>query len=337
MSQWVRSESLRGFGQLVTELGGDGKALMLECGIQPDVLHQDGIMISYRKFIALLEAAAQKLGCGDFGMRFSLRQDFSILGPIALAAQQGHLLEDALKRVVSYIHVYSPGISIGVSQLPSKAHFLLTFDILLKPLPMARQANELSIALAMQIIGMLSEGRSRPVKLMLPHGPAGDSILYRRIFKCPVQFHQGVVGIVLNKSDLSLPISQGSGVIGEVAHQYLQSHYLAKEFTLEQKVEALVKPLLMVDQCRNEIIADSLGLHIRQMHRLLQEQGSSYVLIKDRVRKQLAQVYLKQQALSLRQIASLLGYAEQSAFSRSCRRWFDLSPREYRKGLLSES
>ena len=333
MAQWARSESLRGFGALVAELGGDGEALMLKNGIQPEVLSEDGIMISYRKFIALLEDTADQLNCSDFGMRFSLRQDFSILGAIALAAQQGDDLGDALKRVVDYIHVYSPGISIGVSHLPDNAHFLLTFDILLRPLPQARQANELSIALAMQIIAMLSAGLSKPLRLMLPHDLIQDSILYRRIFKCPVEFHQSVVGLVMRKEDLRLPISAGSGAMGEVAHQYLQSHYLAKEFTLEQKVESLVKPLLMVDQCTNEIVARTLGVHIRQLHRCLHEQGTSYVLIKDQVRKQLAQVYLAQKVLSLRQVASLLGYAEQSAFTRSCRRWFDVSPREFRKAL----
>ena len=333
MAQWVRSESLRGFGQLVADLGGDGEALMLKNGIQPEVLNQDGIMISYRKFIALLEDAAEQLHCSDFGLRFSLRQDFSILGAIALAAQQGAYLEDALKRVVDYIHVYSPGISIGVSQLPDNTVFLFTFDILLKPLPQARQANELSIALAMQIITMLSAGLSRPLKVMLPHELIQDSILYRRIFKCPVEFHQSVVGLVLKLSDLRIPISGGTGAIGEVAHHYLQSHYLAKEFTLVQQVESLVKPLLMVDQCTNEIVASTLGIHIRQLHRRLQEQGTSYVLIKDQVRRQLALVYLRQDVLSLRQVASLLGYAEQSAFTRSCRRWFDVSPRVFRKAL----
>ncbi len=333
MGQWVRSESLRGFGRLVAELGGDGESLMLEHGILPEVLEQDGIMISYRSFIALLEDTALQLDCPDFGMRFSLRQDFSILGPIALAAQQGRRLEDALKRVVDYIHVYSPGISIGVSHLPDNVHFILTFDILLKPLPVARQANELSIALAMQIISILSAGKGKPLKLMLPHGPIHDAVLYRRIFKCPVEFHQSVVGLVLKKSDLHLPIFEGSGALGEVAHQYLQSHYLAKEFSLEQKVEALIKPLLMVDQCSNEIVAHTLGVHIRQLHRCLKEQNTSYVLIKDRVRMQLAKVYLNQKVLSLRQVASLLGYAEQSAFSRSCQRWFGKSPREFRKSL----
>ncbi len=330
MTQWVRSESLRGYKQLVSELGGDGESLILASGLAVDVIETDGLMISYRKFVSLLEDTAVKLNCSDFGLRFSLRQDFTILGPIALAAQQGDILEQALQRVVNYIHVYSPGISIGVSELPNRDHFLLTFDILLKPMPLARQANELSIALAAQILAMLSGGHSEVVKLLLPHGMLNSSVLYKRIFKCPIEFHQGVAGLVLNKTDLKLPVAGGTGELGRVALSYLQSHYLAKEFSLVQKVEALIKPLLMVDQCTNETIANTLNMQVRQLHRSLHSQGTNFVKIKDRVRKFLAEGYLQQEVLNLGQIAGLLGYAEQSAFSRSCQRWFQASPRQIR-------
>ncbi|MEH6344460.1 MAG: AraC family transcriptional regulator ligand-binding domain-containing protein [Bermanella sp.] len=330
MTQWVRSESLRGYKQLVSELGGDGEKLIQANGLALDVIETDGLMIPYRKFVSLLEDTAVQLDCSDFGMRFSLRQDFSILGPIALAAQQGDVLEQALQRVVNYIHVYSPGISIGVSELPDRSHFLLTFDILLKPMPLARQANELSIALAAQIVAMLSSGQGEVVKLLLPHGMLNSSVLYKRIFKCPIEFHQGVAGLVLNKNILKLPISGATGELGRVALSYLQSHYLAKEFSLEEKVEALIKPLLMVDQCTNETIANTLNMQVRQLHRSLHLQGTNFVKIKDKVRKFLAEGYLQQEVLNLGQIAGLLGYAEQSAFSRSCRRWFQASPRQVR-------
>jgi len=35
--------------------------------------------------------------------------------------------------------------------------------------------------------------------------------------------------------------------------------------------------------------------------------------------------------LKLSQIAALMGYAEQSGFTRSCKRWFNSSPRQWRK------
>ena len=34
------------------------------------------------------------------------------------------------------------------------------------------------------------------------------------------------------------------------------------------------------------------------------------------------------------QIAGLLGYTEQSTLNRSCRRWFGMTPRQYRASAL---
>jgi len=50
-------------------------------------------------------------------------------------------------------------------------------------------------------------------------------------------------------------------------------------------------------------------------------------------RAQLAEQYLGRLNLSLAQAAYLLGFADQSSFFRACRRWFDLSPGQYRSQL----
>jgi AraC-like DNA-binding protein len=48
------------------------------------------------------------------------------------------------------------------------------------------------------------------------------------------------------------------------------------------------------------------------------------------IRKSLAVRYLNDARLSLVEIALLLGYADQSAFSRAFRHWFGQSPLRYR-------
>jgi AraC-like DNA-binding protein len=50
----------------------------------------------------------------------------------------------------------------------------------------------------------------------------------------------------------------------------------------------------------------------------------------DRERRAQAERYLAEPGLHLGQIAGLLGYTEQSALNRSCRRWFGKTPRQYR-------
>ena len=75
-------------------------------------------------------------------------------------------------------------------------------------------------------------------------------------------------------------------------------------------------------------------MHPRTLQRRARE-GTTFEAIKDEVRRDLAQQYLSQPELPLTQITALLGYSEQSAFGRSCRRWFDMTPR--RSAPVSQS
>lgn len=80
-----------------------------------------------------------------------------------------------------------------------------------------------------------------------------------------------------------------------------------------------------------EMAAD-LYMSNRTFIRKLKAQGTSYQMLLDDVRQELAIWYLRQTTLSVEAIAERLGYSDTSNFSRTCRRWFGLTPRAIRQG-----
>ena len=66
------------------------------------------------------------------------------------------------------------------------------------------------------------------------------------------------------------------------------------------------------------------------LQRKLREQGLSFTQLLDQIRQDLALQHLGQQNLNISELAPLLGYSETSAFSRAFRRWFGVSPRQWR-------
>jgi AraC-like DNA-binding protein len=105
----------------------------------------------------------------------------------------------------------------------------------------------------------------------------------------------------------------------------------------------------MIEQARSQVnlsllqgepvleeVADKLGLSSWSLQRRLREEGSSFTALVDQVRCEMATHYLQQKQLPISEMALLLGYSEVSAFSRAFRRWFGISPRQWRQeGLAS--
>jgi AraC-like DNA-binding protein len=71
----------------------------------------------------------------------------------------------------------------------------------------------------------------------------------------------------------------------------------------------------------------------RTLQRRLEEERSSFALVIDDTRRELAEQYLSRLKLSLGEAAYLLGFADQSSFFRACKRWFGVPPGQYRRRL----
>jgi len=84
---------------------------------------------------------------------------------------------------------------------------------------------------------------------------------------------------------------------------------------------------------RRDAVAGELHMSERTLQRRLQDEATSFLQLLDDTRRELAEQYLSRLQLSLAQAAYLLGFADQSSFFRACRRWFKLSPSQYRSHL----
>ncbi|WP_068154281.1 helix-turn-helix domain-containing protein [Rhodococcus phenolicus] len=74
-------------------------------------------------------------------------------------------------------------------------------------------------------------------------------------------------------------------------------------------------------------------LHPRALQRRLAEAGRTFEVMVDDIRRELATTLLAQPDVPLSAVAQQLGYSEQSALTRSCRRWFGTTPRKKRLEL----
>ncbi|NEP18534.1 MAG: helix-turn-helix transcriptional regulator, partial [Leptolyngbya sp. SIO4C1] len=86
-----------------------------------------------------------------------------------------------------------------------------------------------------------------------------------------------------------------------------------------------------------DAIAAKLGYSSRTLQRKLQQAGTSFQQVLDDIRRELAFQYLQETQLTASEIAFLLGFSENSAFTRAFRRWTAITPGDYRRMVNSQS
>jgi AraC-like DNA-binding protein len=334
MGNLVRATALWGYDDLIKQLGGDPAALRERFGIQPGVeLESDGF-VPVDAYVRLLEATASEMDCPDLGLRMSRWQGLDMLGPVAVIARNNPTIQDALSAIARYLYAHSPALQLVAVPSPGpnlRFNYKVTEQTLANP----PQTYEISMAIAVQILNLL--GGAGPTSVSFLHDQIGPDPAYAEALACPVSFGQTWCGFEITRELAARPIDSAHPETRRIAEMYLESKYPLGTATLTERTAELARRLLPTGACSIDAIADQLNLHPRTLQRHLAEEGVRCQDLIESARRDQAAHYLAQPGLHLRQVASLLGYTEQSTLNRSCRRWFDKTPSQFRADLLQES
>lgn len=329
----IRATTLWGYRELVHELGGDPQQFLTRFGIPPGVEDQDDAFISIDAYVRVLQASAEDLRCPDFGLRLSRWQGLDILGPVAVIARNAQTVLGGLQMIARYLYVHSPALKLTLAPASANGDLTFTYEVTEPGLGAIIQGYEISMAIVVRILRLLGGPEARPSSISFIHDQQGSDAAYREALGCPVRFRQTWCGLEVSQRLADRQIESADPETRRIAEKYLESNYVPRTASLSDRVAELARRLLPTGQCSVDAIADQLAMHPRSLQRrLLTEDVRCQDLI-ERERRALATRYLAEPGLHLGQIAGLLGYAEQSTLNRSCRRWFGMTPRQYRAEL----
>lgn len=333
MSVFVRAAALTGYQPLAQSLGLDVPALMARFELPLAALHEPDRLISYPAFINLLEESAALGHCPDFGLRLAHAQGIGILGPIAVLLRQARHVSEAIDLGVRYLFVHSPALSLQLqpdAEQPDRINLLL--DIRQVNLAARPQIVSLSLSIICQCLRQLTAERVQPLRVSLPHAQPLDASAYRKAYACPVRFMAASASVQLLARDLEVVLGEQDPQIKKIALDYLQRYANPAPGRLRDQVKSLAGSLLGSGLAAQAEIARSLALHPRTLQRRLQAEGCSFAELIDELRQEQFQALIAMpNGLGLTRIAHVLGYAEASVLSRSCKRWFGVSPRAMRE------
>lgn len=323
MTGLIAASALMRFSDLVSSLGGDPQAILRAHGVDPGAAGCPEGLLNYSAVTAVIGSAAVQLQCPDFGMRLGQRQGIHILGPVALLMRHAETLEDALEGVSRYLYYCAPP---DAAQLRRGKHSAM-FSLEIAPWQLAHrdQTVEKGLVVAMEALRLLLGADFVPLGVTMQHNAISTPETYRRYFGCRVEFGSELNSIHFPNAHLRHEIEGRDPAVLALARDYLGQ--IDPVLPLASRVQQLILRMLPVNQANLASVAHALLIHPRFLQRRLAESGSSFEEILDQVRRDKAW-YLSERGLQAGQIATMLGYTEQSSYARACRRWYGESPRQ---------
>jgi AraC-like DNA-binding protein len=151
-------------------------------------------------------------------------------------------------------------------------------------------------------------------------------------FGCEVRYDRSFNQLQYSTHILELPAENPEPSLLQALEFYLADRLKlrSEDGDLLDKVNHLIATSFGDGVPEIAVIADALGLSRRTLQRRLSEAGAVFSDMIDAVRREIAQDYVLHSDHSLTDISLMLGYQEQSSFSRAFRRWTDASPQQLR-------
>ncbi len=234
----------------------------------------------------------------------------------------GHLmascstLREALESYVRYQEIELHSWRLSVREGSGEDEILF---IPLSPLSRDRLILDFVLSSTLGTVKRLTGRDLSARSAQFSYAEPADSGAHRSLLACPLEFGAPETALVVAKEELDAPVRTANYEVRELLETALRK-------TLRQQIEEryyTVKVLEAVTKRRGGVapdersIAQDLGVGIRVLQLKLQQEGTSFRKLSDAGRAEMAQEYLEDTALGIKEIAYLLGFSDSRAFHRA--------------------
>jgi AraC-like DNA-binding protein len=313
--------------------GVDAAALAQGAGLPATALDPLPDSLSAADYVRLLEVGAQLAADPHFGLHVGERVrlgTYSVYGLVLLSCRDfGQAFEQTM-RYEQLAH------DLGRSALRIDGE--LAQYQWISSFPGATRHLAESVYAGIRVFSTWLAGTPLPpADLAFMHDSEAGEAEYLRIFGSLPRFGASSNSATFSAALLAFPVPNADVALYPVLQQHAERLLRQRGSESEgicAQVKAAITRNLAHNKARLAFIAEELALSPRTLQRKLADAGSSFQQELDQARHALARDYLRQPGLSLVDIAFLLGYQEQSAFTHAFREWAGVNPGAWRDGAL---
>lgn len=308
--------------------------LFRQCGLDPALLADDRARLPSSDLIRLMQAVMSQTEDEFLGLSDQVRSKPGSFSMMAHAVINCATLAQAIHRSASFYTLFETPIAIDFrhdnheGSLSFRLHEAVPFDDVIQ---------ELMCFVSLRFWSWLVGRSLQPLVIEFACPMPPHAAEFQRLFRCPVVYGMEANQIRFPAAWLNLPLAQTPLSLRRFLRESLSVIIRGegRAATVADQVR------LRLGKPRGEVfpdiavVAEQLHMSPQTLRRRLRDEGTSFQVIKDDLREQVARFYLAKPALSIEEVALMMGYSEASAFHRAFKKWTGQTPQACRQALLN--
>jgi AraC-like DNA-binding protein len=280
-----------------------------------------------------LDYAAEAMDDSAFGLHVAEQTDPRDAGMLFYVASGGKDVGEALGLLARYFRIMNEAVRLTLTS--TREGLAAEVEFVGLPTHSVRQNAEFGVATIVKALREMTGRSICPTRTAFVHARNSDLREFERFYGRSVEFgriaSEGVASDLIEFSSdaLAIPLITADPKLLDALRPFCDMAAKKRRTTpgtLRAAVENEVEKLLPHGKANPETVAKALALSVRTLARKLAADGTTYSEVVDELRRTLALQYLREQGLSLSEIAWLLGYDGQSSFNHAFKRWTGRSP-----------
>ncbi len=319
---------VQGIVQAYQQRGMNPSNALAQAQIASELLQNPAARVTAAQFEALSSTAMQELDDEALGW-FSRRLPWGSYGMLARASISAPHLGVALQRWCRHHGLIADDITLTLGTTGNTTTLAITEQ---RDLGGWREFCLVSVLRNFHGLACwLIDSRIPLTSAQFPFAAPPHQAAYSVLFKATTLFNQGQAAISFDASYLSLPLRRDESALRQMLKHALPLTVLQyrRDRLLVQRVRQTLASQPAETHNANDLAA-LLAMSARTLHRQLREEGASLQMLKDEVRRKLAQDLLLRTQRPVKQVAQAAGFQNEKSFMRAFRGWTGQSPAEFR-------
>ena len=314
--------------EVLRSLGADPANVCAAAGFDFTLFDDPTNLVTYRAASHLFRVCTERTGCPHFGLLQGQKSGLESLGFVGLLVKYAPDVGTALRNLVRYMHLHIRG---AVTTLDESGTFpTFSYEIYAPGAEATDQIADAALGTMFNIMVELCGPHWKPIEVRFEHRRPSEMAPFHRRFQAPLHFGMEENALVFAPSWLGRPLPAVAPELSRLLRDKIEALEAQYRDQFPEQVRSILRTGLLADHGSANQVARLLSMHSRTLHRRLAASGTNFRALVDECRYEIARQMLKDTDADVGHIASMLDYADTSAFARAFRRWSGTTPSRWR-------